>query len=84
MEGRLLLNQYKMISRTVRTVKKNSVKYVRHVPIMMDPLLAGERNPMTEHRIIKKAQIINCIPVPTMTYVKRERIQSEEKGSEER
>ena len=39
------------------------------VPIMMDPLLAGERKPITAHKIIRKAHMINCMPVPTMTYI---------------
>ena len=40
-----------------------------YAPIMMDPLLAGERKPITAHSIIKKAHMINCMPVPTMTYI---------------
>ena len=56
-------------STTKYSEKRTVSKYARYVPIMIDPLLAGDRNPMTEHRIIKKAQIISCIPVPTMTYV---------------
>ena len=55
------------ISWEVRQKRKTVREYI---PIMIDPLLAGERKPITEHRIIKKAQIINCMPVPTMTYIK--------------
>ena len=37
------------------------------VPIMMDPLLAGERNPTVANTIKKNAQKMSCMPVPIMT-----------------
>lgn len=43
--------------------------YVRmYEPIMIDPRLAGERKPIAAKMMRKKAQIISCRPVPTITY----------------
>mmetsp|Transcript_48686 Transcript_48686/g.136159 ORF Transcript_48686/g.136159 Transcript_48686/m.136159 type:complete len:101 (-) Transcript_48686:990-1292(-) len=37
------------------------------IPIIMEPLFAGDKNPIAEKRTRKKAQITSCIPVPTKT-----------------
>ena len=38
-----------------------------YLPIMIDPLFAGERKPIAAKTMRKKAQIISCNPVPTIT-----------------
>ena len=37
----------------------------KSIPIIMEPLLAGERNPAAEKAIRNRVQIINWIPDPT-------------------
>ena len=45
-----------------------------YLPIMIDPLFAGERKPMAAKTMRKKAQIISCKPVPTITCGEREEL----------
>ena len=48
-------------------IKVNKACKYMYVPIIMEPLLAGERKPMAENTIRKKAHMISCTPVPTRT-----------------